>query len=124
MPPTFPDVEAMVRKYLADGLAIRVATEVPNPRPVEFIRSWRTGGTALNRVVDRAQITNQIWAESTVRAAAVAGEARILMLAASGALPLVRSVTEIAGVYADPDPATGIPRYTFTHELTIRARRT
>ncbi len=124
MQPVFPDAEALYRKYLADALeGVRVATLVPNPRPAEFIRAWRTGGTAMNRVVDRAQITVQVWAESTVAASGLANRARHLSLEAAGGMPLVRGVTETSGVYADPDPATGSPRYTFTHELTIRARR-
>ncbi len=121
----FADAEALVRKYLADNLSgsVRVATKVPSTRPDVFVRVWRTGGTAMNRIVDRPQITVQAWAKDSVAASKLAGECRQLLLAASGHMPLVRAIEETSGIYYDPDPGTNTDRYTFTHQITMRAPR-
>ena len=38
------------------------------------------------------------------------------------AMPLVRGVDETSGPYFDPDPDTNIDRYSFTHQLSVRAK--
>lgn len=119
-----PDVEALVVAFLNGNLTPPVKTRVPNPRPDAFVRAWRTGGTAVNRVLERATITVQAWgadSNDTVAAAELAGQARHALLNAYTEMPLVRGVVEMTAPYYDPDPGTGIARYTFTHQLLVRA---
>lgn len=123
----FPDTEALVRSYLVSGAytaGATVHTRVPSPRPAVFLRVWRTGGASLNRVVDQPLITVESWASTSDKVAwDNANVARELMLAASAAMPLVRGVEEVTGPYYDPDPVSGVTRYTFTMRLRVRAPR-
>lgn len=122
-----PDVEEMVVAFLAGKLQPDVATRVPDPLPSRFVRVWRTGGVAVNRVLERATITVSAWAgedgetAGTVAAAELAGQARDALLNDYLAMPLVRGVSEMTAPYYDPDPGTGCARYTFTHQLLVRA---
>ena len=118
----FADAEALVVQFLEGLLGdVPVATKVPNPRPATFVRAWRTGGAAVNRVLDRPLITVQAWGPDSVTASKLAGRCRDMMLSASGRIPLVRLAGEPTGLYFDPDPDTGCDRYTFTHQLSVRA---
>lgn len=133
----FPDIEALARTYLLTGTydgAAKVHIKVPSTRPVSFLRVWRTGGAAVNRVLDAPLITVESWSDSGSKTAdgksgsdkiAVdnANTARQLLLNASGVMPLVRGVEEVTGLYFDPDPVSGVTRYTFTVRLRVRATR-
>jgi hypothetical protein len=120
-----PDVETLVVVYLRDQLggAIPVSTRTPNPRPQTFVRAWRTGGRAPSRIHDRAQITVESWSTNTVNASVLARRCRDLLLAAAhgAGIVLARGVSDVGGLYFDPDPETGAARYTFTVQLTVRA---
>lgn len=120
----FPDVAVMVREFLLPHLSpVTVHTDVPSTRPPVFVRVWRTGGAAVNRVVERPLITVQAWAASSVAASELAGDCRMLLLNGSPSMPLVRDIEEVTGPYADPDPASGAPRCTFTVQYSVRAKR-
>ena len=123
----FADIEPLVRTYLLGGAyseGATVRTRVPNPRPKTFLRVWRTGGAAINRVLDEPLITVQSWSEeSDDDASENANVARELLLNASAVMPLVRGVNEVTGPYYDPDPGTGTTRYTFTVRMRVRAPR-
>lgn len=126
MTQVLPDVEAIVVAFLNGVVVPPVSTRVPNPRPAAFVRAWRTGGAATSRVLERAQITVQAWGSNsadTVAASDLAQACRTALFNEYTGMPLVRGVEEIAGLYSDPDPATGIARYTFTVTLMVRARR-
>lgn len=119
-----PDVEALVVAFLKPVASPqKVSTLVPDPRPASFVRVFRTGGAATNRVLERAQITVQAWAKDTGAAVELAKACRTALLNRSTSMPLVRGVEETGGLYFDPDPGTGIPRYTFTVQITVRAKR-
>lgn len=117
------DVEAMIVGFLGARLSESVATKVPADRPASFVRVWRTGGVATSRVLDRPMITVQAWAPNTVDAGALAGRCRDALFNEYTAMPLVRGVEEISGLYFDPDPDSGVDRYTFTVQLSVRAKR-
>lgn len=117
----FPDAEAMVVGFLRARMAAPVSTKVPNPRPSRFVRAWRTGGAALNRVVDQPQVTVTCSAPSSVTASDDARAARHALMNESSGMPLVRRVEDVSGVYYDPDPDTSEDRYSFTVRLTVRA---
>lgn len=120
----FVSAEELVIDFLNPRLVPRVTTRVPNPRPESFVQVRRTGGAAQNRVVDRPQITVTSWHESDEAAAeAVALTCRDALLSDHVDMPLVRGVTESGGLYYDPDPDSGSPRYTFTVSMAVRAPR-
>lgn len=120
---TLPDVEAMVIGFLNARLTPDFSTRVPKPRPARFGVVWRTGGGAANRVVERAQVTVTCWAADSVTASSDAGAARHELLNNYTGMPLVRGVEDVSGPYYDPDPDTGLPRYSFTMQLNVRGKR-
>lgn len=120
---TFPDVEAMVIDFLNTRIVPPVSGKVPTPRPVKFVRAWRTGGAAVNRILERPTITIQGWAEDDAEAAALTRECREFLLNQYTLMPLVRGVEEVTGPYFDPDPDTGIDRYSCSIQLSVRAAR-
>ncbi len=118
----FVEVEAMVRAFIlprVDG--VPVATKVPNPRPAMFVRAWVNGGSAVNRVLERVQITVDAWAPSTVAASELAGVIRHAFLHDAAELKLVRSVEEVTRPYSAPDETS--ERYRATYALMVRATR-
>lgn len=120
----FPDVEAIAIAELQPVVApIGASGKWPNPLPGSHVRAWRTGGSAVNRVLERALITVTAQAESAPAASALLGDCRHHIMNTFGSLPLVRSVEEITGPYYDPDPDTGADRYSATFQLMVRAAR-
>ena len=121
---SFPDAEAMARTFLLSVVSpVKVVTQVPATRPDKFVREFRTGGAAINRVLERVQITVQGWAMDSVDAFDLTSGCREAFLNNYTLMPLVRGVSEIGGLHFDPDPGSGVPRYTFTVELMVRASR-
>ncbi len=119
----FPDSEATVGTFLRARVSVPVVSKVPATRPTKFVRVWRTGGAALNRVLDRPIITVQAWAPDDGQASELANACRQLLFNDYTVMPLVRGVEEVTGLYFDPDPATGVDRYTFSVQLQARAAR-
>lgn len=120
----FPDVEQMFRDFLLDQMSGAVVIEIQNPRPGEFLRVWRSGGGALNRVLERPIITVESWADDFTTAHDRLQEARTVLLNAGPALPLVRRMEEVSGPYRDPDPDSNTPRYSMSLRPTVRSHRT
>ncbi|MFZ4894637.1 hypothetical protein ACL9RL_09320 [Plantibacter sp. Mn2098] len=123
---TLVDVETLVVAFLkpaAFAAGASIGTKVPNPRPKRFVRVTRTGGTATNRVLERAQITITAEAESGPEAFNLASACRAEFLNNTTRMPLVRGVEETTGPYYNPDPDTGNDRYTFTESMSVRAAR-
>lgn len=119
-----PDVEALVIAFLRPVVSpVRVGANVPATRPDEFVRAYRTGGAALNRVLETANITIDVEAKSSVRAVELAQDCREALLNRSSEMPLVRGCDEVGGLYFTPDPDTNTPRYRFTVGLRVRAGR-
>lgn len=120
---SFADVEGMARTFLLPMVApLKVVTKVPANRPTKFVRIFRTGGAAVNRVLERAQLTVQGW-DANAEAFDLADVCREAFLNDYTLMPLVRGVSEVGGLHFDPDPDTGVERYTFTVELMVRASR-
>lgn len=119
---TFADVEAMVGRFVK-GLtgSVKVGTKVPNPRPATYVRVWVNGGGAINRVLERVQVTVDVWGPSPGAAAQLAQKIRHAFLNDTSSLPLVRGVEEVTRPYYQPDE-TG-DRYRATYALLVRAAR-
>lgn len=120
----FVDVEAMVIAFLRDRVTVPVSTRIPNPRPTSFVRAWRNGGSATNRVLEAPQITIDAYGLSTVDASDLANACRHALLHEYTSMPLVRGVTESVGPYSVPDTGAGVERYRFSMILRVRAART
>lgn len=120
----FPDVEAMCLAFARTKTTATVGTKVKTPRPSRYARIWRTGGGALNRVLERVQITLTCGAVAgSVEALAIARDLRGAFLNEYTQMPLVRGVEEVSGPYYDPDPDTNEDRYSFTIQLMVRGKR-
>lgn len=120
---TFPDIEALVLTFLTQRVNVPVHTSVPSNRPPAFILLWRNGGASSNRVVDRPQVTVEAWSQDSVRASELAEQCRSALLNEASTIPSVSQSTEISGPYSTTDETTETPRYRFTMQLTVRARR-
>ncbi len=121
---SLPDVDGLAVAFLRPVVApVSVSTKVPNPRPATFVRAYRTGGAAVNRVLEEAQITVDAEAATTVAAFELASKCREAFLNDYTAMPLVRGAREVGGLYFAPDPDTNIPRYRFTVALMVRSAR-
>lgn len=121
---SFPDIENALRLFLQPHLGdVPVKTRVPSPRPTTFIRVWRSGGGAMNRVLDEPLITVESWGENDTVASKNAGVAREAILDHVSEIELVRGYDFRVGPYYDPDPVSGSARYTFTVELRVRRAR-
>lgn len=119
----FVDVNVMVLQFLSQRLDVPVYTKVPKDRDAAFIVVRRNGGAADNRVLDVATVTVDAWAGSDAEASVLAEDARSLFFHESSSMPLVRGVEEITGPYSTPDPESGSPRFRFTMQLGVRAKR-
>lgn len=121
----FPDVEALLVSYLGTALGVPVASRVPNPRPVQFVRVNRVGGTRRNLVTDRPMVVVEAWAATEAEAAALGELARAHVFALAQTTvggEWVRSVTEVGGLQSFPDPVSEAPRYQFTVQINTRGR--
>jgi hypothetical protein len=118
----FADVEAMVLPFIEAHVGdAKVGTKVPNPRPARFVRAWVTGGSAENRVLERVQVTVDVWATSTVAASDLLADIRHGFLNSYTLMPLVRGVEEVTRPYYVPDG--DLDRYRMTVALMVRAAR-
>lgn len=120
---SWPDVEARLVGYLAEALPVSVSTRVPNPRPSRFVRVWRTGGPVTLRVMDRPVVTVEAWGADEVGAHDLAEQARSLLLDGARRRTAGLHTVAVQSMYSDPDPDTGIPRYTITATVSVRAMR-
>lgn len=132
----FPDATLLFADYLRGELQARgypglhVATDIPNPRPAQFVRVLRTGGSRPNLVVDETQLTVETWAQTEKAAHDMAQLARGVLLAARGqvldGVPVYR-VVDVTGpgslpsgpVYT-PDPISGQARFSFSMLVACR----
>lgn len=123
----FPDVEEVVRAYLATELAARSDTasvhiDVPTTRPKRFVRVIRTGGQRT-LVVDNATLAIECWADDSSAAERLAALVRALVHAMRGTTisgATVYDVAEFGGPANLPDPTSDQARYTMTESVGVR----
>lgn len=121
---SFPDVEAVAVAFLKPPVApVKVGTKTPNPRPTSFVKVYRSGGAAVNRVLENAQLTVEGEAPTQEAAFELTSKCREHFLHRYTLMTLVRGASEVGGLYFAPDPDTNIPRYRFTVGLMVRAGR-
>ena len=118
----FADAESLVLTFIKAHIgSTEIGTKVANPLPTKYVRAWVNGGSASNRVLERVQITVDVWAGSTVDASDLIGDIRHAFLNEYTQMPLVRGVEEITRPYFNPDGDRD--RYRFTVALMVRAKR-
>lgn len=127
-PVEFPDTTTIVVNHLASeldgaGYDIGVYSDVPNPRPTEFVTVKRVGGPRRNLVADGAQLVIDAWAGDDVAAHDIAQIARSYLNAMYGEVVggvQVYRVDELSGPGSKPDPESGQARYSFQTTVMVR----
>lgn len=115
------NVEAAIVQYLASRLSVPVSTNVPSQRPASFVTVERTGGEASYGVIDRPQVTLDMWAETDYEASELAYEVDGIMHGIT-AQPGFFSASRNS-MYHSPDLESGTPRYRATWNLTTEKNK-
>lgn len=126
----FPDPENLLVAYLQNALDNRghnipVATTVPQTRngtPVtRFVRVRLLGGSLRSLVLDEPTFAFETHDLDEEAAGALAALVRALIPAAVDVPGTpINSTTEISRPQNLPDPVSGNPRYSQSHQFTIR----
>lgn len=127
---SFPDPESVLVSFLtAQNVSgtfagVKASTQVPNPRPAEFVRVILIGGFQRNLVTDVPRLAVEAWGTSKGRASMLAARCRELINAAAldGALgsATLNDVNMVSRPQYLPDPESNQHRYTATYELALR----
>lgn len=119
----FPDIEALLTRYLPELVGVPVVTKVPNPRPAAFVRVTRVGGARRDRVTDQPLVVVEAWAATEPAASTLGARAQAYVYALEQTSvdgDYVRAVREAGGLQFFPDPISETPRYQFTAQLDTR----
>ena len=124
----FPDAVAIAVEFLNDNLSALGATATaydapPSPRPDEFVTVRRTGGPALGKVWDAAQLTFESWSTTTEGASDLAQIVRAAMRTATGEVvssTAIGRVQEASGPADLPDPLSDQSRFSQTFVVNLR----
>lgn len=119
----FPDAVLVVITYLRSVVpGVPTHSQIPNPRPAEFIRVERLGGTRRTLVTDRPRVDIHCWSASEEEAQALSERVRAYVLAMAGSRggTTVYAVAEVGGPQWLPDSLSGQPRYAFAVEFSTR----
>ncbi|AUG87276.1 tail terminator [Streptomyces phage Rowa] len=121
----FPDAVLVAIQYLRPNITAAVYSRVPNPRPAEFVRIQRLGGTRRSLILDRPRIDVECWSDSEENAEALCSKVRAYVLAMAGkrGQTTVYDVAEVSGPMWLPDSESGQPRYSFAVEFSTRGTR-
>lgn len=120
----FADVIADVRTYLVAQTGYAFYSDVPNPRPVEFVQIRRIGGLAEMPVKENVRLEFFTWAATSVRAMEMINEIRLQVWRLGGGIDLgyqVYQVADFMGPTQTHDSQTGTPQGWYRPEITIRA---
>lgn len=115
------NVEAAIVRYLSARLGVPVSTNVPDPRPASFVTVERTGGDASYGVIDRPQVTLDMWAATDYEASELAYEVDGLMHRVTSEPGFFRASRN--SMYHSPDIESGTPRYRATWNLTTEKNK-
>lgn len=121
----FPDAVLVAIDYLRPLVEAPVYSRVPNPRPPEFVRFQRLGGTRRSLILDRPRLDVECWSDSEESAEALCKVVRAYVLAMAGRRgdTTVYNVAEVSGPMWLPDGESGQPRYSFAVEFSTRGTR-
>lgn len=120
----FPNAAALVITRMRVALpALTFSHDVPNPRPVIFVRIFRTGGPRATIVTDAAQLTIESWAPDADVAARNAQLVRAHVNDLPGRVVAGHAfylVEELSGPAELPDPVSTSRRFTWTALVHVR----
>lgn len=120
----FPDAVLLAITYLRSVMPpdTVIVSRVPDPKPPAFVRVERLGGLRSTLVTDRPRIEFECWADTEERAESLMALTRAYVHAMSGARDpaTVYRVKDVGGPQWVPDSRTGMPRYLFAIECSIR----
>lgn len=119
----FPDIEALLVRYLPSLVGVPVVTKVPAHRPASFVRVKRVGGSRRDRITDQPLVVVEAWAATETDAALLGASAQAYVYALEQTAvdgDYVRAVREAGGLQSFPDPVSETPRYQFTAQLDTR----
>lgn len=133
IPIVFPDSVALVLIELSLqlpvflGRAIATGNRVPSPRPDEFVRVRRQGGTRKTIVSEEAYLDVEAWSTSVSAAEDIAQAARAVLFGMKGrtfdGVP-VYEVNDAGGPAEVADPLSDQPRHTFAIAIHVRGTAT
>ena len=117
----FLDIEGEYVSIIRQQVRVDAATVVPDPRPTEFVKVERVGGT-VDIVTDEPMVTFFVWGESWASAHDLAQlvRQRIMSVFQLDQGVVVYSVTEVGGLSRAPDGPDGSPCYQFTIQSKLR----
>lgn len=130
---TFPDSVQLVLDQLAAqlpvllGRAIATGNRVPSPRPDEFVRVRRQGGSRKTYVSEEAYLEIECWSHDVASAEDLAQISRSILFAMAGltfgGVP-VYQVQDAGGPAEVADPLSDQPRHTFSIAIHVRGQAT
>lgn len=103
------DVEGEVISVLASAVSAEVRDSVPNPRPAEYVRVRRIGGTGRNLVQETPMLLVECWAVTSAGAFELAAHCYDVVDEA-----FCSSRVRPSSPVNLPDPATEDHRYQFS----------
>ena len=104
------NVEASLIAWLPCAVGAPAYAEVPDPRPVRFLKVERTGGICQVGI-DFPTVAVQAWAPTAYEASELALAVRDAMLLRAVEVPQIRHVDVGGGPYPAPDSDSRNPAY-------------
>lgn len=119
-----PDWRRAVQVHLTGQLSVPVSSDIPEPRPVEFVTLLGTGGPGRAGVVQYGvTVMYRGWGATEPAAWDVASAARSALLGMDettvSGVQFYR-VREAGGLASMPDPVSAQPRWQGTVQLYVR----
>lgn len=110
------NIEAALQNYLSENLSVPVSSDVPNPRPDEFVTYERTGGARSNCVIDQSTVAIQCWAKERPEASILAYLVDEIMQD----FVYEKGINKVSrnSFYNNPDLDSGCPRYQIVYDIT------
>ena len=102
------NIESTVARLLRDATRTKAYLDVPADRPDEFITVEQTG-SAERRNLSRVSLAVQAWASTRYRARELAYQLKEAVYSLDSEANIFNP--EVEGIYNNPDPDSGAPRY-------------
>jgi hypothetical protein len=129
----FPDSVALVLTQLDAqleavlGRPVPAGNRVPSPRPDEFVRVRRQGGTRKTYVSEEAFLEVEAWGRTVADAEDIAQATRAVLFSLAGQTfdgGPVYEVQDAGGPAEVADPLSDQPRHTFSIAIHVRGQAT
>ena len=119
-----PDGVAVVVAFLkaqftAHGETAGVGSKIRDPRPAKFVKVRLLGGTRSDVVRYAPMLVFECWAADEITAHDLGSLTEALVNAMPDLYDGCTKVTEIGGLYDQPDPDSGTPRAIFSKQIYL-----